>query len=278
MTTLIEVVNPGPLTTVQDAGRSGFGHLGVPRAGAFDVRAWTLANRLVGNPQTAAALESLAGGLEFVARQRLTIAVTGAAGQVAVDNRGHATNAPIHVQSGARVVLGHPAHGIRYYVAIAGGVDVAPVLGSRSFDTLGQIGPAPLQAGQVVPVGEKQSDPTIDHAPVTAHEETFEILPGPDASPGLLDRLVATRWELDPQSNRIGVRLQGTALPVARTSLPSKPMVLGAVQLPPNGLPIILGPDHPTTGGYPVIAVVTRRSMDDVAQWSGGPRRFAHRR
>jgi allophanate hydrolase subunit 2 len=98
----------------------------------------------------------------------------------------------------------------------------------------------------------------------------------PDLTPtdGLLQLLVERAWELDPQSDRIGVRLIGEPLPVPVGNLPSKPMVLGAVQLPPNGLPIILGPDHPTTGGYPVIAVVTSRSMCDVAQWSGGPRRF----
>ena len=274
----IEVVKPGALTTVQDAGRSGYGHLGVPRAGAFDTRAWTLANRLVGNPQTAAVCEALAGGFGFIVRERLTFAVTGAHGQVLIDGRPHDTGTPIHVHPGAQVTLGQPVRGIRYYIGFAGGVQVAAVMGSRSYDTLGGIGPQPLQAGQVLEIGVKHADPTVDHAPAADTTAPFGILPGPDATPVLLERLVGQAWDMDPQSNRIGVRLQGTPLPVGQTSLPSKPMVLGAVQVPPNGLPIILGPDHPTTGGYPVIAVVARRSMDDVAQWSGGARRFAYQR
>lgn len=121
---------------------------------------------------------------------------------------------------------------------------------------------------------ERVGPPLVDHVAPVEPATTFNVLPGPDADEDTLSALLAGTWDLDPQSDRIGVRLRGSPLRSETLSLPSKPMVLGAVQLPPNGLPIILGPDHPTTGGYPVIAVVTSDSMCDVAQWSGGPRRF----
>jgi biotin-dependent carboxylase-like uncharacterized protein len=271
----IRIVATGAQTLVQDRGRRGYAHLGVPRSGAFDTRAWQLANRLVGNDGRAAALESLGGGLVVQALGHLTIAVTGAQGQVDVDGRVAGTHTPLHVAAGSHLRLGPPHTGIRYYLAVSGGLSTRPVLGSRSHDTLGNLGPPLVQENQVLATGaERVGHPVVDHVAATPPASTFEVRPGPDAGEGLLQQLVDGQWDLDPQSDRIGVRLRGTPLRGAAHSLPSKPMVLGAVQLPPNGLPIILGPDHPTTGGYPVIAVVTADSMCDVAQWSGGPRRF----
>lgn len=275
MSEAIRVLSPGPLTLVQDAGRRGHAHLGVPRGGAFDVRSWRLANRLVGNPEQAAGLESLGGGLAWSCLRHLTIAVTGAVGNVSVDGRNVSTNTPVHVSPGQQVSLGPPLIGLRYYVAFAGGIDVRPVLGSRSFDTLGRIGPPPVAGGQVLNIGSHpRGHPLVDHVPVRPPSTSFAVLPGPDGDEVALADLTGRPWELDPQSDRIGVRLAGDPLTAAATELPSKPMVQGSVQLPPNGLPIILGPDHPTTGGYAVIAVVTAQSMCDVAQWSGGPRTF----
>jgi biotin-dependent carboxylase-like uncharacterized protein len=269
------ILAPGTLTLIEDAGRIGYAHLGVPRAGAFDPRSWRLANRLVGNPEASAALENLGGGLALEALRHLTIAVTGAAGTVYVDGRAHTTNTVIHVRRGARITLGPARAGIRYYVAVGGGIDAEPVLGSRSHDTLGGLGPAPLRTSDVLYTGSSpRTDPVIDHAPVPDDTATFAMMPGPDATEHLLEQLLSRPWDLDPQSNRIGVRLSGSPIEAAQHTLASRPMVQGAVQLPPNGLPIILGPDHPTTGGYPVVAVVTARSMSQVAQWSGGPRHF----
>lgn len=270
-----KILAPGTLTLIEDAGRIGYAHLGVPRAGAFDPRSWRLANRLVGNAEASPALENLGGGLTFEALRRLTVAVTGAAGDVFIDGRRHTTNTVIHVEQGAEVTLGPARAGIRYYVAVGGGIDAEPVLGSRSYDTLGRLGPPPLRASDVLYVGSSQrTDPVIDHAPVSDETTTFAVVPGPDATEHLLEQLLSRPWDLDPQSNRIGVRLSGSPIQVPPHNLPSRPMIQGAVQLPPNGLPIILGPDHPTTGGYPVIAVVTARSMSRVAQWSGEPRHF----
>ncbi len=275
MSEALRVIDAGALTTVQDAGRLGYAHLGVGRAGAFDKRAWRLANRLVGNLEDAAGLECLGGGLTTAALRHLTVAITGAIGPVSVNGLLRCTNTPLHLAPGDIVHLGPPRKGIRYYLAVSGGLSTTPVLGSRSYDTLGRIGPAPLDGDDILHSGrERSSHPHVDHVAPIEPRDVFELLPGPDGDEATLADLSNRTWDLDPQSDRIGVRLAGSPLPAASSSLPSKPMVLGAVQLPANGLPIILGPDHPTTGGYPVIAVVTAASMCDVAQWSGGPRRF----
>ena len=271
----IRIVAAGPQTLLQDGGRRGYAHLGVPRAGAFDTKAWQLANRLVGNAPDAASLEILGGGVEVEAIGHVTIAVTGAQGPLHIDGRNVGTHTPLHVAPGDHLHLGTAHTGIRYYLAVSGGLSTPPVLGSRSHDTLGRLGPPVVREGDVLPTGaQRVGHPLVDHVAAVLPSATFAVLPGPDGTDRLLDELTEHIWELDPQSDRIGIRLRGTPLDTRADTLPSKPMVRGAVQLPPNGLPIILGPDHPTTGGYPVIAVVTSRSMCDVAQWSGGPRRF----
>lgn len=266
MTLLVEAT--GPQALLQDGGRIGYAHLGVPRAGAFDKRSWHLANRLLGNSEDLPVVEALGGGFTARAQHHCTIAVTGAHGDVVVGGIGHAVNQPLHLRPGDKLQLSTPRLGLRYYVAIGGGFQARSVLGSVSRDTLGHLGP---EVGDVLTAGPRAGRPTVDHTPPRTFSDVIEVRPGPDLP---VHPLLDQQWDLDPQSNRIGVRLSGTPIPSPAASLPSRPMILGAVQLPPNGLPIILGPDHPTTGGYPVIAIVTARSMDDVAQWAGGPRRF----
>jgi len=274
VTAALRVITPGPLSTVQDAGRRGFAHLGVARSGAFDPRSWRLANRLVGNREDVAALECLGPGLAVETLKHLTAAVTGAIGTVSINGRLVSTNTPLHLRPGDLLRLGPPRTGLRYYLAVTGGILTPEVLGSCSYDTLGGLGPPPLHADQVLDTGpDRDGHPLVDHVAPAPPATTFEVLPGPDGDEAAIAALTQAVWDLDPQSDRIGVRLLGEPVP-APAELPSKPMVLGAVQVPPNGRPIILGPDHPTTGGYPVIAVVTGESMCDVAQWSGGPRRF----
>lgn len=264
------VVRSGAQTLVQDAGRLAYAAIGVPEAGPFDRRAWRLANRLVGNRETSAVLECLGGGLALQAERHLTLAVTGADGSLTAGRRTFPTNQPVHASPGELLTLHAPIAGLRYYLAVSGGFTLRPVLGSQARDTLGGLGPV-VRDGDALPVGPSQGHPVVDHVPARPRTATFFVTPGPDLD---VRPLLNSPWDLDPQSNRIGVRLTGIPLRTAAVSLPSRPMVRGAVQVPPNGLPIILGPDHPTTGGYPVIAVVTAESMDDVAQWSGGPRRF----
>lgn len=266
----LEVVATGAQTLVQDDGRPGYARLGVSASGAFDRGAAQLANRLVGNSPTRATLECLGGGLTLRAHRHVTIAVTGAHGDVIINGRAHVTHHVLHLAPADVLFLGHPRRGLRYYLAVGGGFAMPLALGSASTDTLGHLGPR-VNVGDMLPIGAGHGLPVVDHVAGPVPSEVFEVLPGPDLDPQpLLDR----EWDLDPRSNRIGVRLSGSPIPAPTAGLPSKPMVFGAVQLPPNGQPIILGPDHPTTGGYPVIAVVTRRSMGDVAQWAGGPRRF----
>ena len=213
------ILAPGTLTLIEDAGRIGYAHLGVPRAGAFDPRSWRLANRLVGNPEASAALENLGGGLALEALRHLTIAVTGAAGTVFVDGRAHdeyGDPRPTRSQDHA----GASAGGIRYYVAVGGGIDAEPVLGSRSHDTLGGLGPAPLRTSDVLYTGSSpRTDPVIDHAPVPDDTATFAMMPGPDATEHLLEQLLSRPWDLDPQSNRIGVRLSGSPSRLRSTPL-----------------------------------------------------------
>ncbi|MEV5830029.1 biotin-dependent carboxyltransferase family protein [Spirillospora sp. NPDC052242] len=281
---MIEVVRPGPLATVQDLGRPGLAHLGVPRSGAADERAFRLANRLVGNPEGAAGVELTLGGAVLRFHRAAWIAVTGAVLPLSIGGRRYGTNAPCHVPSGATVEFGTPASGLRSYLAVRGGVAAEAVLGSRSTDLLSGLGPAPLRAGDRIPVGPATGlDPiTVDVAPVPAAPETpvLRVLPGPRDdwfAPDALRTLTSAVYRVSPDSNRVGVRLDGPALQRSRQGeLGSEGMVTGSVQVPPSGLPIVFLADHPTTGGYPVIAVLAAASVPDAAQLRPGQRvRFA---
>src|ERR1700752_1627104 len=177
MTTTLEVLRTGPLALLEDLGRPGLAHLGVTRSGAADRRAHTLANRLVANPRDRATIEVMFGG--FTARVRggdVAIAVTGADADPAVNGIPFGTNSIHYAHNGQVISLGAPHSGLRSYLAVRGGIDVTPVLGSRSYDVMSALGPAPLQPGGVLPVGEHTDGfPPLDQAPVAAIEdEVFE--------------------------------------------------------------------------------------------------------
>ncbi|MGI5208020.1 biotin-dependent carboxyltransferase family protein [Spirillospora sp. CA-108201] len=277
---MIEVVRPGPLATVQDLGRPGRAHFGVPRSGAADRRAFRLANRLVGNPEGAAGVEFTFGGAALRFHERAWIAVTGAPVTLRIDDRPHGVNAPCFVASGGLVELGTPASGLRSYVAVRGGVTVDEVLGSRSTDLLSGLGPAPLAPGDRLPIGSAANFQhiTVDVVPAAAMPETpvLRILPGPRDdwfTHDALATLTSTPYEVSPDSNRVGVRLNGRPLERARDGeLGSEGMVVGSLQVPPSGLPIIFLADHPTTGGYPVVAVLSSAAVSDAAQLRPGQR------
>lgn len=278
---MIEVVRPGPLATVQDLGRAGYAHLGVPFSGAADQASLRLANRLVGNAEDAAGLELTFGAAALWFGSAAWIAVTGA--PLAV--RHGAMNAPFHVAAGTVVEFGVPSAGVRTYVAVRGGIDVPPVLGSRSTDVLSGLGPAPLAAGDRLPVGRPSGLITVDVAPglVPEEEPVLRLAAGPrDDWFETLAPLTRVPYEVTAQSNRVGVRLDGPALVRRRQEeLPSEGMVTGSVQVPPNGLPIIFLADHPTTGGYPVAAVLVAGDVARAAQLRPGQRvrfRFARGR
>lgn len=277
---MIEVVRPGPLATIQDRGRRGWAHLAVSPSGAFDLPALELGNRLVGNTEVAAGIEVTFGGLELRAQaERLVVAVTGAPVAVAVDGTAQGMGHPIVVRPGRALVLGQPRSGLRTYVAVRGGIDVPAVLGSRSSDLLGGVGPVPLVAGDRLPVGaEPGTLPFAGQAPLAepATALVLRIHPGPRQDwfvPDALAQLTGRWWQVRPESDRVGVRLDGPPLRRLRTEeLPSEGMVEGAVQVPPDGRPVVFGPDHPTTGGYPVLAVLASGQGGALAQLRPGDR------
>jgi biotin-dependent carboxylase-like uncharacterized protein len=264
---MIEVVRAGPLTTVQDLGRPGWAHLGVPRAGALDPAALRLANALVGNPADAAVLETTLGGCAVRVLRDAVVAVTGAAARVRVDRV--EVSSVVEVAAGSVVDVGAARGGVRSYLAFSGGIAVEPVLGSRSTDSLSGLGPPRLADGMTLPLGPPpRSRPDRPSGGGTAGAgepggggSALRVRLGPRedwfVEPAAL---FGVPWTVTPVSNRVGIRLAGTPLTRAVTrELPSEGIVLGAIQVPADGLPLIFLADHPTTGGYPVIGVV-----DDV--------------
>ena len=271
------MLKPGSLTTVQDLGRPGLAHLGVPPSGAADPRSLRLANRLVGNREGAAALEATLQGPVLVARAPVTLALAGATADAHVDDRPVAMHAVLHLAAGEVLDLGPLRDGVRTYVAVRGGLAVELVLGSASTDLLTGLGPPPLAAGDRLGLAaEEEGWPVLDAAPVPAlpARPRLRVLAGPREdwlAPDALDVLTATRWTVGPGSNRVGVRLAGGRLGRAREEeLPSEGVVAGAIQVPPSGEPIVLLADHPTTGGYPVLAVVAHEDLPLVGQLRPG--------
>jgi biotin-dependent carboxylase-like uncharacterized protein len=264
---MITVVRAGPLTTVQDLGRPGYAHLGVPRSGALDPAAARLANALVGNPESAAVLETTLMGCALRFSEPARVAVTGASAVVSVD--GPAVLGVVDIPAGSVLDVGRATTGVRSYVAVAGGIDVQPVLGSRSTDTLSGLGPARLVDGMTLPTGPAPdlippgARSSSEHLPESGRGDRTLVLGvrlGPRDDWFEARELFGSAYTISPVSNRVGTRLAGPALTRTKTGeLPPEGVVLGAVQLPADGLPLIFLADHPTTGGYPVVGVV-----DDV--------------
>lgn len=280
---MIEVVRVGLLATIQDGGRIGWAHLGAPRSGALDLPSLVRANRLVGNPDDAAGIETTLRGLTLrvdAAATAVTIAVAGAPCEVSVDGVAIEFGVAMLVDAGATVVVGPASKGMRTYIAVGGGVDVAPVLGSRSTDSLSGLGPPPLKTGMALPIGSVRGDgaPPGDPTPIGS-DVTVGLRFGPRDdwfASDTKDVMTSSAYQVTPLSNRVGARLAGPALTRANLAeLPSEPIVLGAVQVLPDGQLVVFLADHPTTGGYPVIGVV---DSDDVALFGqmrpGGTVRF----
>jgi biotin-dependent carboxylase-like uncharacterized protein len=284
----LRVVKPGPFSTFQDLGRRGRGHQGVARSGAFDQHSHRLANRLVGNDLEAATIEILLGPCEFESTGDVIVSITGTEVPAMVGSYASATdlhdrdrwtrirevscNVAFALHAGEYLRIGTPSIGLRTYFSVRGGFAVASILGSKSYDSLGQIGPPPLSADDLLLIGPS---PTAD--------AWFEVVPrrlpidpigiplllGPRhdwLSETALASLESFTWTIDPASNRTGIRLAGPPLERRQGELPSEAMIPGAVQLPPSGLPIVLGPDGGTTGGYPVVGVIPQSGLDALAQ------------
>ncbi len=278
---MIEIVNPGIGSSFQDLGRLGLSHLGVGRSGAADHPSHTLANRLVGNEESEATIESC-GGLSVRLHQAAVVAVTGAHGVIDVRHgRPMAVNGVEHLPAGAEITLRAPEVGLRYYLAVRGGLEIAPVLGSRSFDTLAGLGPQ-LTSGLRIAVGPDPKTPITTDLGVRPPQTTeIHLSEGPRR-----DWFTSEAWSIltsqpflvSPSGNRVGARLTGTPLErVAIRELLSEGLVEGAIQVPPDGQPIVMLADHPVTGGYPVIAVVASYHVPSVAQARPGTAlRFRH--
>ena len=272
----------GPLATVQDVGRPGWASIGVTTSGAADRSSADLANRLVGNDPSAATVEVTAGGLAVRAGRTVLVALTGAPAGVRVDGRPAPFDAPLTLAAGQVLALGVPPVGLRTYLAVRGGVDVPPVLGSRSTDILSGLGPAPLRPGDRLPVGSlAAAEPFVDVAPVRSPSSrpVLRVLPGPRRdwlAPAAWTALTTQEWAVTADSNRVGLRLSGPRLARARDDeLPSEGLVPGAVQVPADGAPVLFLADHPVTGGYPVLAVVTSADLAAASQLRpGDPLRF----
>ncbi len=293
----LEILEPGLLATVQDGGRPGLGALGITRGGAADPDALAVANLLLGNEPGAAALELTLAGAVVRAVGALTLALAGADLGARVPETGRAV-APgwtvrlaagesLAFEGGARPATGRRA-GCRAYLALQGGIEVPVILGGRGTALgagFGGVEGRALRAGDTItaPAGSggrahdvaaTRSDvrwpgpmPSLDDAPL-------RLLPGPHAAalgPGALESLAATRWAVDPASDRIGVRLAGDPLPGARAmELASHGVLAGTVQVPPDGRPIVLLTDHQPTGGYPVVALVIAADRAALGQLSPG--------
>ena len=277
--TTLRVLAPGPQATVQDLGRPGWFATGVGVSGAADSLSLLRANRLVGNPDSAAGIECLLGGLELSVPAPVVVAITGAPAPITIDDDPVRPGVAVPVPAGAQLRLGVATAGLRVYLGVRGGVAVPPVLGSRSRDTLAGLGPEPLVAGDELPVGPLPATtprPVPPPLPISGDPVAVRALPGPrDDWFARPTDLFAGHWLVSDRLDRVGIRLDrpGDAPPLrhrARRELPAEGIPLGAIQIPPSGEPVVFLADHPITGGYPVIAVVLSADIPVLAQLRPG--------
>lgn len=300
----IEVIRPGLLSTVQDEGRVGYRRYGIHVGGVMDTFAARAANMLVGNTRHAAVLEMTMTGPELRIRESLLISLCGADLTATVDHQPVPLWRPVLLRAGSVLKFSQCRHGLRGYMAIAGGLSVPEVMGSRSTDLktgLGGVKGRSLRAADVLSTGqpsieaqawlqrmesfaEKRGHQTMASAWFLSEREqpnyygrpVIRVMPGKDSSQfreASLERFYTERYVVSPQSDRMGYRLQGSSLeldhPLDRLS---EAVTCGTVQVPPDGKPIILMADHQTIGGYPVIAQVSRVDMPILAQTRPGTR------
>lgn len=278
------VENPGMQSLVQDLGRPGLGDLGVVASGAADRASAMQANRIVGSATSEAVLEVTMGGLQLTARGHHVLALTGA--PVGARITGGETEraapfcTPFALYDGEQLTLDTPSAGLRSYLAVSGGLDTTPVLGSRATDVMSGIGPAPLAAGDVLPVRPAAAGRAVGHAeepavrlPAADETTVLRVVPGPREdwfTPASRAALAERTWRVSSESNRVGVRFetpQDGGLERGRDGeLASEGVVTGSLQVPHSGVPVLFLADHPVTGGYPVIGVVVPEDLPLAAQ------------
>ncbi|MDX6365528.1 MAG: hypothetical protein QOK30_604 [Nocardioidaceae bacterium] len=276
----LRVLRAAPQLLVQDLGRPGWAHIGVPPSGALDPGALALANRLVGNSEAAAGLEILLGGCRLLAGRSLRVALTGAQLPLSVGAVPRPWGTAVSVRPGQYIEVGTSATGLRSWLAVGGGLDVPRTLGSRSTDTLTGLGPAPVREGDLLPVGGVRSGPGHGEAVPAVHATgatrlSVRLGPRDDAfTDESVDALLKAPYAVSARSDRVGVRLE--ALDGSRLlrrggeEMESEGLVTGAVQVPSGGQPLVFLADHPVTGGYPVVAVVDDADLGRCAQLRPG--------
>jgi biotin-dependent carboxylase-like uncharacterized protein len=276
---MLEVLTPSLLTTVQDAGRHGWQAYGVPVSGPMDAFAHRAANLLVANPPEAAALEIGFTSAAFLARTDCVIAATGPGFALAVNERSMRMWASVYVRANWRIQLDKTGDSNWGYLAIHGGIQTSLALGSRATSLRAQLGLDParlLQAGDVLPIGKATrslfdiTSRNFSLHPLYSSTPTISVLPGPQRS-HFTDETLATfyssAYTITPASDRTGYRLDGPPLERATSGeLISEGMARGCIQIPADGLPIVMQADCPTTGGYPKIASVISADQPALAQ------------
>jgi KipI family sensor histidine kinase inhibitor len=260
----------GLLSLLQDRGRVGVAGIGVPRAGAADPYALRIANRLVGNSEDSAAIEITGRGPTLRFHAPAHVAVVGEA-DVNVDGRRVPSAAVLPIGAGQVMTVGAVRRGLRSYLAIDGGIEGPSLLGSRSSDVLAHLGPGALMAGDVLGLGlpgrARGRPQGLENSGTPG---PVRVIVGPDQFPdATTGQFLATTWKVDQASDRVGLRLDGPPLDVA-AGIDSRGMVTGAIQVPPDGRPILLLCDHATVGGYPVIATVVSADLGRVGQLQAG--------
>ncbi|WP_036771215.1 5-oxoprolinase/urea amidolyase family protein [Photorhabdus australis] len=279
----LAILSTGIQTTFQDLGRSGQAGLGISAAGALDKTALRSANRIVGNPSDSACLEIVEGGLSFISHGNVIISITGADCPIVIQTASGQTfqansYQPVDLSEGDQVTLGTPKAGVRSYLAVRGGFAQQPILSSRSYDTLAHIGPKPVATGDLLNILSvtRSSAVSMDESPAFNMPSpddivTLDIILGPRTdwfTEEALFLLQNQLWQVTPQSNRVGIRLNGDT-PLSRFNLeelPSEGTAVGAIQVPANGQPVLFLADHPLTGGYPVIGSVANYHLDLAGQ------------
>jgi len=277
----LQIVKPGLLTSIQDLGRYGHQPSGVPVAGPMDTFSHRLANLLAGNEPDAATIEITLIGPELVVHANTTMAIAGAQFEVSCDDRPVSVGASFHVLTGQRLKFGRLVEGARAYLAVAGGVQTAPVLGSRATHLVSRMGGhqgRALAAGDVIPICADHAMRPLRKAQgltlPSKHRALLRVMPGPQADwfeADALKTIGGVSFRIAPQSNRMGYRLQGP--PLARTNateLISEPLGLGAIQVPSAGEPILLMADRQTAGGYPKIGYVISADLPLAGQLAPG--------
>lgn len=298
----LEILRTGAQMLLQDAGRPGLTGLGVSASGAADRRALRRANRAVGNDSNTGVLEIAGGGAEFLSNGRTVVALTGATSSSSIVSADGEIfplidGEPAAVEVGDHIRIGALTNGIRAYLAVRGGFDLPRILTSLATDTLSGVGPAPLGTGDRLPIDDGRRahavqplEPVLKE-PVDPSRQSAEAVPAQSESSvtrwelrvvlgprtdwftdDSVTRLTEQDWMVSPSSDRVGLRLSGEQ-PLERAiarELPSEGAVTGAIQVPPDGQPVLFMPDHPLTGGYPIIGAVISEDLDKAGQLAPG--------